>query len=117
MWSITPKYSLKIVDAVIDAGSSIFHSSGLALEVAGMRDFKFGAGNRIQTEVFGLTSGRERRVEGSKAFKARQPATVRLNRLCRFMNYQHPLNKGFELGQFELARGVAQGFAWARVRF
>ena len=33
------------------------------------------------------------------------------------MNYQHPLNKGFELVEFQLAGGVAQGFAGARVGF
>ena len=33
------------------------------------------------------------------------------------MNHQHPLHKGFKLGQFQLACGVAQGFAGARVGF
>ena len=33
------------------------------------------------------------------------------------MNHQHPLDKGFKLGQFKLARGVAQGFAGERVCF
>jgi len=33
------------------------------------------------------------------------------------MNHQHPLDKGLKLGQLKLARGVAQGFAGARVGF
>ena len=33
------------------------------------------------------------------------------------MNYQHPLNKGFELGEFELAGGVAEGLGGAGVGF
>ena len=39
------------------------------------------------------------------------------DRFRRLMNHQHPLDKGFKLGQLKLARGVAQGFVGARVGF
>ena len=53
MWTITPNCIQIIIDALMVVGSPFFHRSGLALQVAGESDFKFGAGNRIQTEVFG----------------------------------------------------------------
>jgi len=50
MWTITLNCSLNIADPVLGAGSALFHGSGLALQVAGEKDFKFGQeiGSRLK---------------------------------------------------------------------
>jgi len=50
MWTITPNCSLIIIDEVMVVGSPFFHRSGLALQFAGEKDFKFGLeiGSRLK---------------------------------------------------------------------
>jgi len=50
MWTITPNCIQIIIDEVMVVGSPFFHRSGLALQVAGEKDFKFGQeiGSRLK---------------------------------------------------------------------
>ena len=68
MWTITPNCSHIIVDAAMVAGSPLSHRSGLALQVVGKRDFKFGLeiGSRLK---FLVRTQAARRVEGSKVLR------------------------------------------------